>query len=172
MKISELKKQLKSMSKDDLIKDIVDLYRKNEFVKDYFESKLDKSSVDVVLEKYKDIIKNEFFPDFGDGKLRLSVAKKAITEYKKISDNKTHIAELMISYVENGVNFTSCYGDIDEKFYYSMESMYDGVLKHTCKYKLETTFRKRCKKIVIETEDMGWGFHDTLSDMYYSYYDE
>ena len=33
-------------------------------------------------------------------------------------------------------------------------------------YEQKDIFQKRCYKIVSDTSDMGWGFHDTLSEIY------
>jgi hypothetical protein len=172
MKINELKRSLKESTKEQLIKDIVDLFKKNEFVKDYYCSKYSDGNDISLLIKHKEIIENEFFPDNGFGDARLSVAKKAITEYKKVNDNPVHIAELMVFYVENGVKYTDCYGDINEQFYLSMESMYERALKLITSKKLEGKYRGRCHKIVNDTQDMGWGFHDQLCETYYSYIEE
>jgi len=172
MKIIELKRTLKESTKEQLIKDIVDLFKKNEFVKDYYNSKYGDDNSLSILIKHKDIIENEFFPENGFGKARLSVAKKAITEFKKISGDKTLIAELMIFYVENGVNYTDCYGDINEQFYLSMESMYERALKFIADNNLVAKFKERCLRIVNDTTDMGWGFHDQLCEIYYGHIDE
>jgi hypothetical protein len=172
MKITELKKHLKESSKEQLIKDIVDLYKKNEFVKDYYSSMFGNDNSPLVLAKYKGVIENEFFPENGFGKARLSVAKKAITEFKKVCDDRTLIADLMVFYVENGVNYTECYGDINEQFYLSMESMYERALKFITDNDLTEVFNDRCLKIVRDTEDMGWGFHDQLGEIYYGYIGE
>ncbi len=77
----------------------------------------------------------------------------------------------MLYYVEMGVAFTNEYGDIHEKFYSSMESMYEKALRVISEKQLEETFQNRCKQIVHETSDIGWGFHDTLSDIYGQYFD-
>lgn len=172
MKINELKRNLKEATKEQLIIDIADLFIKNEFVKDYYNSKYGDDNSLAILIKHKDIIENEFFPENGFGKARLSVAKKAITEFKKISSDKGLIAELMVFYVENGVNYTACYGDINEQFYLSMESMYERALKYITDNNLVATFKERCLKIVNDTTDMGWGFHDQLCEIYYGYIEE
>ena len=171
MKISELRKHLKESGQDLLIKDIVDLYQKSEFVEDYYITKYNADNSLTVLIKYKEIIEHEFFPIHGDGKARLSVAKKAITEFKKISNDKTATAELMIFYVETGVQYTDCYGDINEPFYLSMEGMYKRALDFIVKNSLEDKFQDRCLKIVNDTVNMGWGFHDELCESYYAYFD-
>ena len=63
--------------------------------------------------------------DRGFGKLRYSAMKKALEDFRKLSNNPESIAELMISHVEYGVEFTNEYGDIDEKFYIKfLESNY------------------------------------------------
>jgi hypothetical protein len=119
-----------------------------------------------ILKKYKKIIEDEFFPEYGFGDGRLSVAKKAISEYKKVSTNLYNIADIMLYYVEQGVQFTKTYGDIDEPFYNSMESVYSQALKFMAKHSLCSKFQNRCKKIVNDTYEMGWGFHDSLNEMY------
>lgn len=60
----------------------------------------------MLLIPYKNIITHEFFPNRGFGKARLSVAKKAISDFKKLSDFPLNNADIMLHYVENGVQFT------------------------------------------------------------------
>ncbi len=172
MKITELKKHLKKVSTDELVKDIADLYRKNNFVKDYYNTKYCSDNGLSIMNKYKEVIEDEFFPVNGYGKARLSVAKKAITEFKKLSKDKSLLAELMIFYVETGVQYTECYGDIDDTFYLSMEGMYERAVNLIIDYSLDRKFKDRCLKIVNDTVNMGWGFHDGLGDTYYSYFSD
>ena len=75
----------------------------------------------------------------------------------------------MLFYVENGVNYTNEYGDIDDAFYSSMESMYESALKYINQSDLEEEFRGRCEDIISATSGIGWGFHDTLGDIFYHY---
>jgi hypothetical protein len=114
---------------------------------------------------YKKIIENEFFPTRGLGKAKLSVAKKAIAEYKKICKIPVGVADIMLSYVEQGVKFTDAYGDIDEPFYNSMESMYEKAIEWIVRYEIQDVFNARCARIVEDTLGMGWGFNDALSDI-------
>lgn len=167
MKISEIKRGLKEISKEELVNDISDLIKKSDFVRDYYLTKFSDENGFSVLTRYKDAIRDEFFPKYGDGLGRLSVAKKAISEFKKISSNNEHVAEIMIYYVEVGVEYTDAYGDINEQFYISMESMYERAINHIVKSDLEEKFRDRCQKIVDDTVDMGWGFHDQLCEIFY-----
>ena len=77
----------------------------------------------------------------------------------------------MLFYVEMGVAFTNQYGDINEPFYASMEVVYDDALKFILLHGLREQYNKRCRKIVSDTNSIGWGFHDGLSDMYHDVFD-
>lgn len=164
-----LKKHLETLSKEELIKQILELNQKYKDVKtyySYFVNPLDKE----VAKNFKKIIRNEFFPlrgGYGDPKL--SVARKAVNDFKKLSPPPEELADLMIYYVENGVEFTNAYGDINEPFYNSVAGMYRDACKLIKSNSLKNIFKTRCEKIVNETEDIGWGFHDELSDYYYEF---
>ena len=166
--LTTLKQHLKNCSKEELINDISELFKKFDLVKDYYQAKLSPQEEIQIAAKYKKIIENEFFPARGLGRARLLVAKKAISEYRKISKNPVSAADIMFFYVEQGVRFTNEYGDIDESFYNSMESMYEKAVEWTIKYKIKNLFQERCKRIVQDTSDIGWGFYDALSDIYSS----
>ena len=51
----------------------------------------------------------------------------------------------MLHYVDQGVNFTGQYGDIDEPFYNSMEKMFKDALKLSKKNNLLPFFQKNCE---------------------------
>ncbi|WP_168121270.1 DUF6155 family protein [Paenibacillus sp. HB172176] len=123
-----------------------------------------------MFEQAKKKIENEFFPDRGFGKMRLAEAKKAISEFGKLSDDETRMIDLMIFYVEQGVDFTNTYGDISENFYSSMESMYENALKKIGDNpRLYQMFNPRLVSLINRTGGIGWGFQDTLRE-YYSYW--
>ena len=77
------------------------------------------------LERYRGKIVEQFFPARGDGKLKLGEARKAIRDYRKATGNLPGTVELLMTYVENGTKFTHEFGDIDERFYSSVESALD-----------------------------------------------
>jgi hypothetical protein len=76
----------------------------------------------------------------------------------------------MLFYVETGVKFTGEFGDMNEAFYNSMESTYANALKIIYKERLTDIFRERSIQILDDTQDMGWGFHDSLSEIFYRFY--
>lgn len=173
MKIGELKQYLNTQSKEQLIAEIRDLFSKFDSVKDYYQSRFETETESAeVNAKYKRIIKDEFFPERGFGKGRLSVAKKGISDYKKVSTSEFGIADVMLYYVEIGVEYTVEFGDIDETFYNSMERMYASAVKYIDEREMQYQFEERCRKIVDDTSDIGWGFHDNLGDIYAEYFED
>lgn len=172
IKITELKKFLANSSVEELRGELIELFKLFPEVKEYFAVKLKPETEKVLLVKYRKIIKNEFFPDRGFGKLRFSAMKKALEDFQKLSNNPESIAELMISHVEFGVEFTNDYGDIDEKFYNNIARMYGKFLTFIFKENLEHIFKDRAEKIMKDGDGIGWGFSDELCDLYYSYFDE
>jgi len=161
-----LKKYFKDCSKQDLEKDITEIFRKYPAIKEYYQTKLLPQADAEIIAKYKKIIENEFFPTRGYGNAKLSVAKKAIADYKKICQFPENLIDMMLFYVEQGVKFTNAYGDINEAFYNSMESMFAKAVELICKQDLKDSCEQRCQKIVGDTGDIGWGFYDTLSEIY------
>jgi hypothetical protein len=170
--LRDLKRYLNNSSKEQLVNDISELFKRFNSVKDYYQIQLSPQEDTQISAKYKKIIENEFFPARGIGKAKLSVARKAVTEYKKISKTPASVADMMLFYVEQGVKFTNSYGDIDEPFYNSMESMYENAMECIAKFELQDVFKARCRKIVEDTSGIGWGFHDALGEIYSEAFDE
>jgi hypothetical protein len=119
------------------------------------------------IEKYRGKIINQFFPKRGDGKLKLGEARKAIRDYQKATGNVLGTAELLMTYVENGTKFTSEYGDIDERFYNSIESAMDelsDLLKGEAR-EFYPQFHERLDDVLYMSDGIGWGFHDYIRDV-------
>lgn len=163
--LTALKQHLRARSHEELIADIADLFTRLDVVKDYYALRLNGPSDDLIS-SYKARIRHEFFPARGYGAARLSVARKAITEYQKLAPPAASVADLMLFYVEMGVRYTNTYGDINESFYSSMETMYERAVQLLATGDLRDAFEERCRQIVADTRHIGWGFHDTLSEIY------
>jgi hypothetical protein len=168
MSISDIKKELNKLDKKELIELILDLYKKNNSVKEYFDFILNPNEKEL-LEKHKQKIFEAFYPKRGDA-LKLKDGKKAISDFKNLESSKLLIADLMLFYVECGVKYTNDFGDIDEAYYSSLEKMYLQALTLIDKDGLLDKFKARSFKIVDDTKDIGWGFHEYLADTYYNIY--
>ena len=170
LSITKIKQNLKTYNQGELIAIIADCYKLSDTVKKYFDMLFDsENAANKLIEETKAAILKEFFPAHGFGKLRLAQAKKAITEFNKLSNDKVKSIDLMLYYVELGVDFTNTYGDISEAFYNSMESMYMNVIKKLTSENesgLYLQFKERLHAIVTNTSGIGWGFQDNLLDIY------
>lgn len=170
MPTKNLKKQLSLLSKDELIKHILELDKKYKAVQEYHTFYF-TDDVEGLVKKFKGIIENEFYPKRGIPKMRLSVARGAIVDAKKLGIPARSMADLMLYYVETGVQFTNDYGDINEPFYNSIESMFKNTLGLMKAENILPDFEERAHKIVYDSKNIGWGFHDTLSDYFFMFYE-
>lgn len=172
MSIVKLKAHLAQKSQKELIKELVELYQKFSAVKDFYELQLNPLGQDDILGKHKKIILDEFLPRRGEAEARLSVARKSVMDFKKLAGINESLVDIAFYYVEVGVKYTNMYGDINEAFYNSMESMFLQALKWMKQLKLFLHFQQRADAICKATVNIGWGFHDELCESYYQFFDE
>jgi len=165
----DVRSKLYEISKEDLISLVKELYQLNEQSQLFLETRFGNRKEG--LEEYKLIIEESICPSepWKRG-VSLSTGRKAIRDYKKALGDPKGLIDLMVYYCECGVAFTNQFGDIDERFYASIESMYQDALELLKKhYRYRDKFSTRIQKIVDETRDIGWGFHDTLADTFQEY---
>jgi len=165
---SAVRQHLTSWDKPALLVLVKDLYDAAAVNRDFIQARCqaDESGGEV-LEKYRSEIVEPFFPARGFGKLKLGEARKAIRDYRKATGNLTGTVELLMTYVESGTRFTQEYGDIDERFYSSMESALDelaAVLRGEARG-VYPQFRDRLARVEQMTDGIGWGFHDYIGDV-------
>ena len=170
LKVTELKKHLKEYDQKELINLVSDLYKLNENIQQYLTVKFNgEETVKELYLKAKKEIRDEFFPNKGSGKMRLAEAKSTITNFKKLTNDHVKMVDLMVFYVEVGTEFTNAYGDIDERFYSSMYSMYGKVIMECEKDEaLFKEFHDRLYGIIVDSDGIGWGYPDGLENLYYS----
>ncbi|HTV43405.1 MAG TPA: hypothetical protein VMF08_22775 [Candidatus Sulfotelmatobacter sp.] len=116
------------------------------------------------LEKYRRKIVEQFFPSRGFGKLKLAEARKAIRDYRKATGNLEGTIDLMLTYVENGTEFTKQFGDIEAPFYTSLESVLNEMAQHLWRECPESypRFRERIQKLGSSAQRIGWGYGDNV----------
>ena len=118
MSKTTIKKLLQSMTKDEIIGLVLELYSAKEEAKEYLEYYACPDE-EGKLEEYKAIIREEFYPvRRRDPQLRFSVCRKAVADFKNFKPSKNAIAELMVSYMEWVFQLAHEYGAMWEDFYY------------------------------------------------------
>jgi hypothetical protein len=165
---SAVRQQLANWEKPVLLALLKDLYEAAGGNRDFIHarSKAEECGGEV-LEKYRGKIVGQFFPARGDGKLKLGEARKAIRDYRKATGNIQGTTELLMTYVENGTRFSHEFGDIDERFYDSVELALDelAALLRGKARGMYPQFRDRLMKVEQMADGIGWGFHDFVGDV-------
>lgn len=164
-----IKKYLKQFSKEQLIEQIIELHKKYKDVKTYYEYTLNPNS-NTQTDKVKKTIHKLFNPSSDQGP-KLREARKEVNEFRKLSPPAENLADIMLHYVECGVQYTNNYGDINESFYTSVASMFYDACEFIKTNGLQEQFKARCRKIMDDTDGIGWGFHDELSECYYVFFE-
>jgi len=168
-----LKKQLQSLTNEQMIETVLEMYDKLKPVKEYLEYYLNPNEKEM-FEKYKTIIVNEFYPKgkTAQPKTRFSVAKKAITDFKALKPSPELLGDLMLTLPEMACKFTCDYGDMWEQYYDSASTNFKIALDFLEKNNLLDNFKVRCENCLKNASHCGYGFEDEILDLFYQYYNE
>jgi len=169
----DLKKHLQSLTNEQLMETVLDMYDAMKPVKEYFEYFLNPNEKEM-LGKYKAIIVNEFYPKgkYTEPKTRFSVAKKAIAEFRVLKASPELLGDLMLTLPEMACKFTCDYGDMSEQYYESAYTNFKNALIYLQKNKLLDNFKLRCEDCVKYASPCGYGFADDIAELFYQYYNE
>jgi len=126
----------------------------------------DEAGDRTAVERYRRTIIEQFYPSRGFGKLKLAEARKAIRDYRRATGNLAGTIDLMLTYVENGTRFTREFGDINEAYYNSLESVLHEMTQLLRKDgpALYPQFRQRIQRLSTHADHIGWGYGDYLRD--------
>jgi hypothetical protein len=167
---TKLKKALSDCSVDDLTDLILELSAKIKPVKELLTVKFGETTSEKELcEKYKKVIENEFFPCRREpGRGNLKIAKAAIKDFRQVSVSRTSYVDILLFCVEQCVDYTNTYGDIDEPFYSSTERIFAQAVGEINQsgYELYDKFSERFRHVVEDTKGIGWGFADSMREKY------
>ncbi|GAA3964556.1 DUF6155 family protein [Hymenobacter antarcticus] len=168
MGLTELKKELQKLDQDKLIALITDLYKKIPAAKEFLDFYVSPNE-QALFEEYREKVLRAFFPKRGM-RLKLREGKQAISEFKKLGTSPELLAELMLFYVETGVQFSREFGDISAEFCASLQGLYEQALGLMKESGLLGKVAGRARQVVIDTGGSGWGFHDELHGLYQQFY--
>ena len=163
----DVRQQLNNWTKPALIELVKDLYEASLDNRDFLHARFQaEANTGTALEKYRRKIVEQFFPTRGFGKLKLAEARKAIRDYRKATGNLIGTIDLMLTYVESGTEFTHEFGDINESFYNSLESVLNEMAQLILGEGSEhyPHFRDRIQRLGTHADQIGWGYGDALRD--------
>jgi hypothetical protein len=166
---AQVKSLLKSRNDVALLGLLRDLYELSEENRHFIQAKLtcDTST----LRPYLEAVEKALYPDvYRNQPVRLGEARRAIAEYKKATKDGDGTLELMLRFVECGTEFTAEFGDIDERFYSSLSSMFARVVDAVGLLPAATQRPRveRLCQVVERARAVGWGYHDEIADLFYS----
>lgn len=161
-----VKRHLKDWDVAQLTALLKDLYDSSADNRTFLEARTQATtSGGAALETYKARIVEQFFPKRGFGKLKLAEARKAIRDYKKATGNLEGTLELLMTYLENGNEFTCQYGDISESFYDSLCSVMDEISTLVVKEGVAAYGKvaDRLDHVAVKANGIGWGYGDHIN---------
>jgi len=173
MTLTDLKRYLSNIDDTEIKKLICHIYKNSEMAEKMINVLILGSEYEEkLLNQYKEKMYKVFFPnDIMRAGFSLSWAKSLIGEFKKICTETEYVLDLQLYYVECGTDFTNTFGGIDMKFYDSMCSVYHTVIQAVNNHENDHLYQKfegRLYSIVKETEGIGWGYHDYVSEQFFS----
>jgi hypothetical protein len=170
---SDVKAALVDLDQNALLSLAGDLYRLSNDNKIFLHTRF-KIGGDP-LSPYRKTIEECMYPDmYSNRPVQISKAKKAISTYSKAVGDPVGEADLMTFFVECGNSLTVNYGDMDEPFYDALNGMYRRAIKKvlTLPEEVRDEFRERFEVIMDSSSNIGWGYHDMLSEDYYEAFPE
>ncbi len=160
---SDLKDRVSHLSWEQLCFIVLDFAKMKKENAEWLDMKLKgRGDFQATIAYYKKKIREALFSE----RINLRGARQAFLDFKKLKPELPLLLDMMVSYVEIGIEVENEYGDLYEAFYSSMESMYISALKL-----LKTNppfilqFKPRIEKIISRSAE-GWGHRDTLQDYY------
>ncbi len=149
-----------------------DLYALNADNKVFLSSRFLAASPDEMAAPYRRIVRQVCDPDRGMPSLQLGAARKALNDFKKVCAEPRLVIDFMLFYVEQGTICTNSYGDISGPFYESLLSVFHSAAELTSQVGdliVIEQFRPCFEKLIEDTGNIGWGFHDGMVDIYWTF---
>ena len=152
----ELKKYLRSLKKEHLEEQVLDLYSRFKPVKTYYDFVFNPKE-DKLLEESKVKISQEYFPiNRRKAKARRSVAQKYIRHFISLGVDPNIVADVMLYNIEIAQTYASQKERLPDAFFASMHKSFEQTVDYIKSEALVSGFKDRIKKIVDETNDQAW----------------
>ncbi len=166
MSKAKLKKHMLSMTKEQVVDVMLELYSVSKEAKSWLEFYLEPD-VQKELEKYKKAIRNQFFSWNGYPKdPSFRECNKLVSSFMKLYPDPQATADLMLYYVEQGCELTRQVGDYDTPFYTAVENNFNKAMKFISEHGLDVELYPRIKKMIDSVNCCGYGFTDNLWEIY------
>ena len=150
------KKYIKSLEKEDLEEQIMDLYNRFDDVKVFYNFVFNPNEEKLVKEAKFKISKEYFPPNNRRPKTRRSVAHKLIKHFLKLEMESHSLADVMFYNIEIAQTYSKDKENITEAFQKSMFKSYEQAVNFVVDKGISQEFITRIHEIGNETEDQKW----------------
>jgi hypothetical protein len=175
-KWTDLRKRIAVAPRRQLVTLFKELFNLSEQNRTFLVAKLLAESRKAAFKEYRKRVRHPFYPRGGGfGELKLADARRAIREYEKATHDREGALELLMIYLETGTQFTTEFGDIDARFYNSLESALDEIIRRLRAPEgrhLYPSYADRLSDVAAAASHMGWGFGDYVGEQVQALADE
>ncbi len=165
MSKAKVRAVLNEMSKEDVIKMILELYSAHKDVKTYLDFYAEPDE-EGLLENYKKVIESEFVYVKRFPRMRFSVARKAIADYRRLHPRPEFLADLMLYLVELSIELAFDTGIASDSYFKSVSSNFVAACKYIYEKDLFEAFKTRLAHCEKQGQHIGWGWGFVMSDCY------
>jgi len=153
---AQLKSYLNNLEKEELIEQVMELYKTSKEVKKYYDFLL-KPDLSKLADEWKVKISKEYFPTYGRRiKARRSVGQKAVRELEFLGVTPDVVADVRLYAIEVAVLYTIEMHKSDIAFNKSIEQQYVKFIDYVAEFGLLSDFKMRCCDLKNKVKDAGW----------------
>ena len=156
MSKKSLRKYLRSLKKEQLEEQLLDLYDRFKEVKVYYNFVFDPQE-EKLMEEFRFRVHKEYFPPAGRRpKARRSVAHRSIRHFITLGVDPHLVADAMLFNLETAQAFSAGRTIRQESFYVSMLRSFREAQYYVREHNLEMRFRDRLRKVAETAWEQEW----------------
>ncbi len=162
MTLTQYKKIIKSLSREELEAHLLEIFKSSKLFKDIESSYWSEESKEELLDDLKNRLRKVFWKeDFS-----LSELKDVLNDYLSRTVDEELKARMHLVYAIEAAELSANFGDFGERFYNSLESSAEKCLSYA---KLHPEFfclhEAELEDLIATAEPLGYGVSDNLDDM-------
>ena len=162
MTLTQYKKIIRSLSREELENHLFELYKSSKFFKDIENSFWDEESDKELLEK----LKNRLGKVFWKNHFSLSECKGVLNDYLGRTLNEETKALMHLAFAIEATELSAAYGDYGDRFYDNLESSAEIFLKYAEQHpEFFSTYESEFEKMITAADPLGYGIADDLGHM-------
>ena len=165
MTLTQYKKIISALPREELEKHLVELFKSNRVFKDIESTTWDVSENSRLLEE----LEKKFDKVFWKESFSLSECKAVLKDYASRTLNPATIALMYLAFATEAAEVSSAYGDFGERFYDALEKAAEIYLDYA---RTDEAFFNanddKFQHLLDTASNLGYGVRDDLEEMYFN----